>query len=210
MLYLYYTRCGEDLQLPDDGVFSEYRRNRLAAIKAPALKKQSKVAELLLNHAVCQFDANVKLPLDIPVTSGRPELRCGGLYFSISHSENIVACAVSEKNIGLDVQLERKYSPALVVRFFSKPEVDLYSSSTDKDDVFFRIWSMKESYVKATGKGISYGLNKFSVLQDGTGLFDGTSFWSERIDNCYFSLCAMQGADSKPDIFEYINIKELL
>ena len=35
-------------------------------------------------------------------------------------------------------------------------------------DTFYRIWARKESFIKATGKGVAYGLDQFSVTLDET------------------------------------------
>jgi len=211
MLRLYYTRFAENTHLPDCLICSEYRAKRLERISNTILKKQNAVAELLLNYAARKFSGEFKLPLEIMPTKGRPELRGGEFFFSISHSEDIVACVISDNNIGLDVQIEKEYKPALAERFYSNNEIELLSDSIDKTDTFFRIWTMKESYVKALGKGISHGFTSFSVGMDNMVLCGGgASFWHEKRDNCHFALCTLQDSAFTPEVFEYIEIKELL
>lgn len=211
MIYLFYTRCNDELTFDYADLFSEYRKSRLAAIKNSAACRQSAAAELLLNYAARQLESDIKLPLDIPVTSGRPVLRGGEFSFSISHSDDIVACAVSDENIGLDVQVEREYKPSLAKRFFSEAENDIYNHCADRDKMFFKLWSMKESYVKAMGKGINYGFNSFTVDIGKNRLSDGgASFWHKKLDGCHYALCSLEKSCCRPDKFEYIDIKELL
>ena len=109
------------------------------------------------------------------------------LFFSLSHSENMMICAVACFNIGADCQkrnIENIDSCKKIAdRFYSKKEnifLDslLDSSNPEKSDKdiknkeqtyinnFFRIWTKKEAYIKYTGKGLSEGLKNFSVTSE--------------------------------------------
>lgn len=100
--------------------------------------------------------------------SGKPYLEnYPELYFSLSHSEDYVVCAISDKEIGVDIQKE-KDNPLerVVARFFSTKENIIYqnlSSNEEKRSWFYRTWSAKEAYIKLTGKGLGQGLSTFSV-----------------------------------------------
>ncbi len=97
---------------------------------------------------------------------GKPFFKRIPLEFSVSHSENIWVCAMGHSRVGIDVQIEKTAKTLEIAkRFFTKEESDfvlLNGAST-----FFEIWAMKEAFVKFTGEGISYGLDKFTVVQDG-------------------------------------------
>lgn len=51
-------------------------------------------------------------------------------------------------------------------RFFTVEEAEFINKSTDRNSAFFEIWTKKESFVKAVGKGLAIPLNSFSVLTD--------------------------------------------
>ena len=86
-----------------------------------------------------------------PYFSGHPEMR-----FNISHSGNLVVCAVSDYEIGIDVQeKERMNTDRIAKKVMSPGEYEKYLASTARQDYFYRIWVMKESYVKWTGDGIT-------------------------------------------------------
>ena len=88
-----------------------------------------------------------------------------GIYFSVSHSGDYWACAVSKQEIGIDIQKQTgKYSRGIAKRFFHSDE-HKYLEANDFND-FFKIWTAKESYVKFTGQGIK-GFTDFSVVTDG-------------------------------------------
>lgn len=87
-------------------------------------------------------------------------------HFSLSHSGNVVALAVSDREIGLDVQEHITIKRDLAKRFFTEEEQELLSRQKDEDSyrqLFFMLWSIKESYIKYTGLGMSHGLDSFQI-----------------------------------------------
>ena len=130
--------------------------------------------------------------------TGRPtilepaELR-GALWFSLSHTEGLVGCAVaSHEEVGIDLELSSREIDAgqLATRFFSEAEAARLASMPDVERApeFLRLWTLKESYFKARGLGIAAGLDRirFSMV-DGVVRFevdadlDQATGWSFRI-----------------------------
>ena len=101
---------------------------------------------------------------------GRPEISAPGglplLRFNLSHTDGLIACAVVLKwDIGVDVEdMKRKgQTVEIAERFFSPMEVkDLRMLESGKRGRFFDYWTLKESYIKARGKGLSIPLEQFS------------------------------------------------
>jgi len=90
------------------------------------------------------------------------------IEFNISHSGSYALIAMTLDNkLGVDIEKINHgidYQ-SLSDRFFSGKEKDELTS-IDKDDqldAFYRAWVRKESFIKATGKGIAFGLDRFSV-----------------------------------------------
>ncbi len=87
------------------------------------------------------------------------------LSFNLSHARGIVACAVARSEIGVDVEsIDGRIEPLEIAsRFFSPPEVEwLRDSDGDvRQERFFSLWTLKESYIKAIGTGLSHPLNTF-------------------------------------------------
>ncbi|TVR78218.1 MAG: 4'-phosphopantetheinyl transferase superfamily protein [Saprospirales bacterium] len=83
--------------------------------------------------------------------SGKPFLRGAEEFISISHNRDIVAVAVSNISVGIDV-LYRDERMELLHSKFIGPE-ELSANETDREDAFHLIWSAKESVFKAYGKG---------------------------------------------------------
>lgn len=81
------------------------------------------------------------------------------ITFNLSHSENLALCAITCENlIGVDLEYIRPISDleSLAKRFFSHREYESIKaiSSNKQQETFFRYWTCKEAYLKATGDGL--------------------------------------------------------
>lgn len=95
---------------------------------------------------------------------GKPYLKeYPDVYFSLSHSGNMVALALSDAEVGIDVQEMRGYNEKIARRFYHAKEVQMLEQTADdkKEAYFYKIWCMKEAYIKYTGKGMSEDLRSF-------------------------------------------------
>ena len=101
---------------------------------------------------------------------GKPYLKdIPDLHFNLSHSGSVAMCALSDVEIGCDVELIASPRPRVAERFFS-PEEREYLASVAKGETaraFYKIWTLKESFLKAIGKGFSVPPSSFSVIADG-------------------------------------------
>ena len=108
-------------------------------------------------------DYNIKNYKIIKNEYGKPYFENNDIYFNISNSDSIVVAAVSDKEIGIDIQ-KIKYNEAIVNRTFTESEKQYLNKSSDKKKVFTLIWTMKESYVKKIGIGVGYGLKNVDTI----------------------------------------------
>jgi 4'-phosphopantetheinyl transferase len=96
------------------------------------------------------------------------EGRVEALTFNLSHTHGLVACAVARGiAVGIDVERVDRVSDAmaLATAFFSPAEVaGLHECVNEHDRVrrFIELWTLKESFIKATGKGLTQPLNSFT------------------------------------------------
>jgi 4'-phosphopantetheinyl transferase len=92
-----------------------------------------------------------------------------GLHFNVSHSHEWALIALArDREVGVDVEHHRPLHHDLfdiATRFFAPPEVRALRAlaPAEQEPAFFRIWSRKEAYIKATGEGVSAGLDTFEV-----------------------------------------------
>ena len=88
--------------------------------------------------------------------------------FNVSHSRGIALLAfVQRREIGIDVEQVREDFDveAIARRFFSAREQEQLAAlpNDEKFEAFFRCWTRKEAYIKATGDGLSLPLHQFDV-----------------------------------------------
>ncbi len=89
-------------------------------------------------------------------------------HFNISHSGEWVVCATDRRPLGIDVEMIQSVDFNIAKRFFSPAE---YLRLIGKDgperlSSFFDLWTLKESYLKATSKGLATDLASFSIIID--------------------------------------------
>ena len=94
------------------------------------------------------------------------------IFVNWSHSGEYVICAVSDREIGIDLQLVKEEPKASLVRRTLQLEELGYYESVPKGEqtkLFYQYWAVKESFLKALGTGFSAGLKEFSVqMNDGS------------------------------------------
>lgn len=144
---------------------SKKRIEKVNRLKKDKNRAQSIGAELLLNYAV---NGNVKKSAAWDTdANGKPYLtECKGLYVNLSHSGDYAVCALCDTPVGVDIQRRGECDIKIAERFFTAQEVKFINGSNDKNEAFFEIWTKKESFVKAVGKGLSIPFGSFSALAD--------------------------------------------
>lgn len=101
---------------------------------------------------------------------GKPYVVNGGgiIYFNTSHSKDHVLYGVSlEAELGVDIEfLDAEIEAELISNhFFCADEITLIRSSEGKrkSEAFFRLWCIKEAFIKLVGKGLTYPLDQVLV-----------------------------------------------
>jgi 4'-phosphopantetheinyl transferase len=146
---------------------SEDRRKKADSYKLKQDWKLSVLASFQLERLL--EGMGVKKPIRYTTTpGGKPLLDMENtekeIYFSISHSGNFATAVVSDKySVGIDVEdvtsKKRDLNKLMKVadKYFLPEEIELINQATGGDEralpgAFYRIWTMKEAYMKAIGK----------------------------------------------------------
>ena len=134
----------------------EERRVKTDRFRFPKDRRLSVGAGALLIYALQKENVgNVSIevkPTGKPYLAGKENL-----FFNLSHSENMVMCVVADKEVGCDVERRTEFDRALASYVMTKQELQqIYGldSEAEQQEMFFRLWTLKESYMKATGFGI--------------------------------------------------------
>lgn len=84
------------------------------------------------------------------------------IHYNVSHCDGFIVCCISKNPIGVDVENVREYPDKVLHRVFSNSEKEVVDASISKDLIFFQFWTLKEAYIKAIGKGLSFRIDKLS------------------------------------------------
>lgn len=109
-------------------------------------------------------------------------------YFNISHSGEHIVIAIADSTVGVDIEIIDKYDSKIRERFFSKEEQKYVLDAEDNKVVisrFFKIWTMKEAYVKYTGEGLKRSFKSFDVMESNLKKRFNCFQWN----GCYISVC---------------------
>jgi 4'-phosphopantetheinyl transferase len=102
---------------------------------------------------------------------GKPRLRDGALEFNLSHSGGYVLIGVGRAPLGVDIEsVEREIDwRGIAARWFHPRERAALFASPDAEqrDAFFQIWTQKEAYLKAIGRGLAGNLADFATAARG-------------------------------------------
>ncbi|MEC0094197.1 4'-phosphopantetheinyl transferase family protein [Paenibacillus macquariensis] len=135
--------------------------------------------------------------------NGKPYLIEFDFDFNLSHSGIWVVCAIDETPIGIDIEEIKPIDLEIAKRFFSYNEwVHLISiPEEEKLDHFYDLWTLKESYIKNIGLGLSIPLHLISFTVNGEDIGFENRHTSEiryfkqyHVDDQYkLSVCAYGG-----------------
>lgn len=101
---------------------------------------------------------------------GKPYLKeYPNFNFNISHSGDYVLCAIDDKPIGVDIEeIKHMEFKEIAKNFFTTKEFQyiVMEDSKFQLDRFYEIWTLKESYIKCCGRGLTMPLRSFSIEID--------------------------------------------
>lgn len=107
---------------------------------------------LLLQRALRLEYGIEEVPVFIYNESGKPMLDgYPDIHFSLSHCADAVACDVSDKPVGIDIETLDHYDADVARRVMNNKEISQIFSSSHPDVMFTRFWTMKESLYKMKG-----------------------------------------------------------
>jgi 4'-phosphopantetheinyl transferase len=135
------------------------------------------------------------------------------LSFNVSHTRALVACAVAwERDVGVDVETIREPPLELVDRYFAAPEARaiLALPEAERRDAFFAVWTLKEAFIKALGRGLSQPLDRFAVTWTPPALlpygdFESSAdrwhlFRAQPAFDAALAVCAAGAAGKRPNV----------
>lgn len=179
--------------------------------KIPSYRLKSK------NKSEIQRSINSLKLLKIGLSEfGKPSLSRKDIFYSISHSGKYVTCAISNKMVGIDIHKHiEKFEE--IISFFSTSEKEyLASISLHRLLIkeFFKIWTVKESYVKFLGKGLYKELDSFSLFLDKKKIIDGDRILKDILYKNFsiseeYTMSVVASSDDSYEI-RYVEVENLI
>lgn len=151
-------------------LLSSYRQQKIAHLKHTKDKNRSLGAGIVLDLALKPYGLRERSTEYEFGKWGKPSLRDHpDIHFSLSHSGDYAICSIGETPVGSDIEHIRPGRLNVADRFFTPEEKDFMYAVQDGEEItrrMFRIWTMKESFLKVTGRGMSLPLGDFAVVVD--------------------------------------------
>nr|WP_315033396.1 4'-phosphopantetheinyl transferase superfamily protein [uncultured Chryseobacterium sp.] len=161
----------------------------------------SLLGRVLLEYGVKKY-FNISEAEICALSNKKPYLKGNPVYFNISHSREMVACAIAEFPIGIDIEFMDTAINYLDFQFQMTPaEFAEIHQSEDKIKSFFSYWTRKEAVIKAHGDGMMIPLDSFEVL-DNECTIEGKRFFTKEIfiDKNYKSCMASEDKNIKNEV----------
>lgn len=124
--------------------------------------------------------------------------------FNISHSGDYVLCGFSAQGrIGVDVEEVRPVDLNDFTGVMTPAQMEMIYAAPDQIQAFFRLWTLKESAIKANGKGLSIPLNELETDFQTVSVEDDTWHLQElQLDDRHCGFVATEVPDYKVEMIE--------
>ncbi|MFH0735689.1 MAG: 4'-phosphopantetheinyl transferase superfamily protein [bacterium] len=122
--------------------------------------------ELLLKYALQKyFNINYTDEIITEDEFGKPHIKDKQIFFNISHSGDWVALVCYINHCGIDIETMEKPPYEIMSRNFTPKEIIQINNNRPqiKEQNFYKMWTLKESYIKMIGQGLSIPLESFCV-----------------------------------------------
>ena len=141
----------------------DFRKTKVNNFRFERDKKLSAGAYLLLSRMLLEI--GIEKPSFKHEKFGKAYIsNFSDVYFNLSHSNKMIACAISDCEVGVDVEyIDSTIDLNIAKNYFYNEEYEKIMTSPDCADEFFKYWVLKESYMKYTGLGFQLKLDEFTI-----------------------------------------------
>lgn len=161
---------------------SEERRRKIDGYRFRRDKNLSLGAGILLDRGLSEYGLRENQTVTAYGKYGKPYLSdYPEIHFNLSHSRQMVLAVFAKTEVGCDIEWMGEGEEELARKFFCPGEyayIKRQPEGVKRSQAFYRIWTLKESFLKAAGLGLGLSLNAFEIR---IGL-DGSPRVSQNID----------------------------
>ena len=145
---------------------SEEQREKVLAFKNEKDQARSLISAYLINSL-----SNEKV---MKKCMGKPYFE-NGPYFNVSHSGQYIVMAISENEVGVDIEENVEKDMSSLVRIFNETEAKMIKEHAD----FYYLWCAKESLIKCFGGSVGQIKEVPSLPLNGLKTFKGKDYQSQ-------------------------------
>ncbi|MDS0524593.1 4'-phosphopantetheinyl transferase superfamily protein [Clostridium sp. SHJSY1] len=155
------------------------KREKVIKFRRDEDKIRSLLGDVLARILICKFlkckNKDIKYKYN---EYGKPYID-ENVEFNISHSGNYVVVAIDNAPLGIDIEEMKEIEfEGIAKGYYNESEYNwiINHNKSEQMKCFYKIWTLKESYVKYVGKGLSINFNsfKFNIAQDNKFNIDNT------------------------------------
>ncbi len=174
---LRHSNSSASTDLPQSDILSIQELKRQARFVTPELRNRFRSRREMIRRTLSLYRPDIHASKWIFSHNdlGKPQIHSSlcnkDLYFNLSRTNGMTLLAVAGvDHMGIDVENTTIREPRsyldIAERFFTPLETSKIKQGTDDEQIqhFFDYWTLKEAYIKAVGKGLSLGLDRFQFL----------------------------------------------
>ena len=181
---------------------SPQRREKALALRRQEDRLRSLAAAVLLDTALRPWGRRERDMRYRFTGMGKPFFpELPDFHFSLSHAGEVAVCAVSDREIGADVERRRPVSDTLLRRYFSEKERQTVEP--------LWLWVRKESYGKLTGRGLAELKESRHPLWEEERTEGAVFFWEHALPEGYLTALCSAFADQFPPSLREVDRSDL-
>ena len=138
----------ENENLENKKILNKFFLSQYDSFHQEKMQKQTKASYVLLKKMFAKLQIDIDNSEIKANQYGKPYFAHIPLFFNISHSKNLCAVAISDKPVGIDIQVVSKCNKKVALRYFDKKSLFRLKFSPNKNNAFTKGWTTYESTLK--------------------------------------------------------------
>jgi 4'-phosphopantetheinyl transferase len=207
-VYYAYAECiGEDALFQEIKPLSERVQSRLESFKRKEDRLIRMTAYYLLKEALEKNGYSGYRLQDLQYTTGgKPYFPDASFDFSVSHTDQCAAVAISDSRVGIDIEKIKTIDFVDFEDIFPGEVWSAIHISADKTGTFYSYWTQLESVVKADGRGLPLISSNHLEIKAHHVLIEGERWHTQHL-NFDPSVSCCIASDRKPEIIKPTEVK---
>lgn len=157
------TECFQEYYMQ----MSDRRRSKIDRQQTDGGKKLTLGAGILMDAGLMRYGLRERSVRIQERENGKPYLvDYPQIHFNLSHSKNMTIAVFADTETGCDIEYIGPLKLHIAKRYFCPAEYEYIMRQPEEKqrETFYRLWTLKESFMKATGLGMKLPLNQFEFF----------------------------------------------